>query len=107
PSGTGAGAPTLSIGSCQATPAGGPYTGLDVTISYTHMPSDVTFDVAYNNSGSNIDSKLNQTVTSGNAVSFASVTFNGSPGRGTVTITAKKNNGIVISSSVKTANYLT
>jgi hypothetical protein len=82
--------PGLAILAVQATPAGGPYTGISIPFTFSSMPSGVTFDVSYDNGGGNIDSSTGNTAS---PVTFTpGVVFNavgGAPGKGSITITAQ------------------
>jgi len=79
-----------SGGATLAGPSGGPYTTLTVYWTATGFPTGTTIDVSYNNGGANCGTSTGLTLSAG-SVTFSSVTFNGTPGGGSVTVTAQFN----------------
>jgi hypothetical protein len=67
-----AGLAGLAILAVQATPAGGPYTGISIPITFSGMPTNISLDVGYDNGGGNIDhTSVTTTVASGTVVCTA------------------------------------
>lgn len=98
---------TLAVGNCVASDNGSappPYNRLVVNFTATNAPVGTVYDVAYNNGvAGGVDSSL---ANSASPVTFNSVTFAGTPGRGAVTVTAKKD-GLVLAVAVKNKVYVT
>lgn len=95
---------SLVIGACFASDAGvtgPPFNRLEVPFTVSGMPAGTTYDVSYNNGGSNVDS---QTGASASPVTFNGVTFAGSPGSGSVTVIAKAS-GVTITTAVRNKPY--
>lgn len=102
---------TLIIDACISSNNGAappPYNRLDIPFTYSGMPTGTVFDVSYNNAVSGgMDSDIGIAMTtSPQTKTFTSVTFASTPGRGAVTVVAKKN-GQVLATAVRNKVYVT
>lgn len=98
---------TLAIGTCLATNAGStgpPFNQLEVPFTFSNMPAGTTFDVGYNNGVSGGVGYV--TGLTASPATFTSVTFAGTPGKGSVTVIAQ-NAGVALASRIKNTTYAT
>lgn len=94
---------TFALSACGASNngvTGPPYNQLDVNFSASGFPSGTTFDASYDNGNGNMG---NSDGHSSSPITFTGVTFNGTPGRGSVTVSAQYNGKTL---ATKTRNQL-
>lgn len=96
---------TFGVVSGTAGPDGGPYTTLTVEWVATNFPTGTTFDIYYNNGGSSTPLIGSATGQTGTSYTFNSVTFSGTPGSGSVTVTAQYN-GETLATQTKKLTYI-
>jgi hypothetical protein len=95
---------TLARGTAtNAGATGPPFNQLDLSWTVSGMPAGITYDVSYDIDGGSQDFSTGLSATT---KTFTSVTFNGSPGKGKVTVTANYN-GVSIATRSRNDTFLT